>query len=463
MHNLSGLALLTDLYQITMGEAYFQSSKHEDIAVFHLFYRTAPFKGSYCISAGLADVIKVIQNFHFSNEDIEYLQTLTGSDNSTLFSTRFLTYLKELKITCDIDALEEGSIVFPKSPIIRVKGPLLQCQLIETILLNIVNFQTLIATKASRIKSACESDLLLEFGLRRAQGTNGALSASRASYIGGVDATSNVLAGKYYNIPVKGTHAHAWIMSFDDELEAFMSYAKTMPNNCILLVDTYDTLEGTKKAVKVAAYLKSIGHELLGIRLDSGDLTKLSIACRKILDSAGLTNVKIVASNDLDEYEITRLKNNGSKIDTWGVGTKLVTSFDQPALGGVFKLAALKEKGDLNYKYKIKLSNDPIKNSIPGVLQTRRFYKDSKVAFDVIFNIETDIDNIYEDLHSEDQLKPIFIEGKLIYNIPTLIESKNKANKSIKAFSNISHYEILLDSKIKKLTQEVSINAKGPL
>lgn len=325
--------LLTDLYQLTMAYGYWKTGTHEREAVFHLFFRKPPFASGYSLVAGLADVIDWLRAFHFDEDELAYLQTLEGNDGSPLFEEGFIDYLRELKFTCEVDAVPEGTVVFPHEPLLRVQGPILQGQLVETALLNLINYQTLIATKAARICEAAQDEPVLEFGLRRAQGVDGALAASRAAYIGGCAATSNVLAGKLFGIPVKGTHAHSWVMSFDSEPEAFQAYADAMPNNCVFLVDTYDTLDGVRAAIEVGKRLRETGHEMVGVRLDSGDLAYLSIEARKLLDAAGFPDAVIVASNDLDETIIASLKQQGAKIGLWGVGTKLVTAFDQPALG----------------------------------------------------------------------------------------------------------------------------------
>ncbi|MCA9445228.1 MAG: nicotinate phosphoribosyltransferase, partial [Candidatus Omnitrophica bacterium] len=297
----TGLGLLTDLYQLTMAYGYWKTGRAEREAVFHLFFRKNPFKGGYTIAAGLQYVADFVEGFRFSADDIQYLSILTGNDEKPLFEPSFLEYLADLDLRLDVDAVPEGTVVFPHEPLVRVKGPILQCQILETPLLNFINFQSLIATKASRIVTATGGEPVLEFGLRRAQGIDGGLAASRAAYIGGCDATSNVLAGKLFGIPVRGTHAHSWVMSFHNELSAFQEYAEAMPNNCVFLVDTYDTIEGVRNAIEVGKELRESGHEMVGIRLDSGDLAYLSIEARKLLDEAGFPNAAIVASNDLDE------------------------------------------------------------------------------------------------------------------------------------------------------------------
>ncbi|MFP5504089.1 MAG: nicotinate phosphoribosyltransferase, partial [Candidatus Sericytochromatia bacterium] len=369
------LALLTDFYQLTMAYGYWKTGTDRHEAVFHLYFRKNPFKGGYTVAAGLAFAIDMLEHFRFDESDLAYLGGLTGNDGQPVFEPAFLDYLRDMRFECDIHAVPEGTIVFPNEPLMRVQGPLIQCQLVETVLLNIINFQTLIATKAARVCEAAQGEPVLEFGLRRAQGMDGGLSASRAAYIGGVSATSNVLAGKLFDIPVKGTHAHAWVMSFDDEFAAFQAYAEAMPNNCVFLVDTYDTLEGVRNACKVGRWLRDRGHKLAGVRLDSGDLAYLSIEARKILDEEGFPEATIVASNDLNELIIESLKHQGAKISVWGVGTQLATAFDQPALGGVYKLSALRAPGE-DWKYKLKLSEQAIKISNPGILQVRRFHSE---------------------------------------------------------------------------------------
>jgi nicotinate phosphoribosyltransferase len=295
-----------------------------------------------------------------------------------------LEYLSELKFSCDIDAVEEGTVVFPNAPMVRVKGPLIQCQLLETPLLNILNFQSLIATKAARINLAAKGEPVLEFGLRRAQGIDGALAASRAAYIGGCASTSNVMAGKLFGIPVSGTHAHSWIMSFETELEAFEAYADAFPNQCVFLVDTYDTINGIKNAIKVGQALRKKGKEMMGIRIDSGDLAYFSNQARELLDEAGFPEAKIVASNDLDEHIITSLKGQEASINVWGVGTKLVTAFDQPALGAVYKLSAIKTENGI-FQPKIKISQQSLKINIPGIHNVKRYYSNDKAVADMIY------------------------------------------------------------------------------
>src|SRR5437879_4590648 len=315
-------ALLTDLYQLTMAYGYWKTGKADQEAVFHLLFRKQPFEGGFTLACGLADSLRYLLGFKFEKPDLEYLGQLKGNDGRRLFEPAFLKYLGRLKLRLDVDAIPEGTVVFPQEPLLRVRGPILQAQLVETALLNLVNFQSLIATKAARVCLAAQGDPVVEFGLRRAQGIDGGLTASRAAYIGGCAATSNVLAGKLYGIPVRGTIAHSWVMTFGDELEAFAAYAQAMPNNTVFLVDTYDTLRGVERAIEIGRRLREQGHELQGVRLDSGDLAYLTREARRMLDEAGFFATRILASGDLDEDLIEHLKQaQNAPISIWGVGT----------------------------------------------------------------------------------------------------------------------------------------------
>lgn len=369
------LTLLTDFYQLSMAYGYWKNGKHEDPATFNLYFRKIPFGGQYAICAGLHSAVKYLDEFGFSWEDLEFVRE-TFLSNGIKVEEAFIQYLGNIKFSCSVFAIKEGTLVFPNQPLMRISGPIIQAQLVETALLNIINFQTLIATKADRVCEAANGGSVLEFGLRRAQGPDGGLMASRAAYIGGVSGTSNVLAGQMYGIPVKGTHAHSWVMSFPTELEAFRAYASASQGTFSLLVDTFDTAQGVDNAIQVAKEFEGVS-KLVGIRLDSGDLIKLSKMARNKLDNAGLKDVSIFASNDLDEYEIKRLLLGGAKIDIWGVGTKLVTSYDQPALGGVYKMSLI------NGNPVIKMSNDPEKLSLPGSINVSRQICDDRVV-DVI-------------------------------------------------------------------------------
>jgi nicotinate phosphoribosyltransferase len=463
---------------------YWKAGRAEDEAVFHLTFRKNPFKGGYTIACGLNTVIELLKNFKFTKEDIKYLMTLKGNDNKPLFKRKFLYWLQETKFRCTVHGVPEGTVVFPHEPLLRVQGPLYQCQLLETMLLNTINFETLIATKAARICQAAKGEPVLEFGLRRAQGIDGSLSASRAAYIGGCAATSNVLAGKMFDIPVKGTHAHSWIMCFDDELESFGAYAKAMPNNCVFLVDTYDTLDGVRKAIQVGAWLRGKGHEMVGIRLDSGDLAYLSIEARKLLDAAGFEKAVIVASNDLDEHLIESLKAQGAKIAVWGVGTKLVTAYDQPALGGVYKLSAIRKFGTTKWEYKVKLSEQIEKTSTPGILQVRRIYKDGAFA-DIIYSEENPPDeefnmiDIYDNTRrkniqyvdiddSVDLLELIFDEGKCIYLAPKAHYNRMQVktglsnfHDGVKRFINPHAYPVGLEKSLYEKKQQIIMKLRG--
>lgn len=409
MHTPS--ALLTDLYQLTMAYGYWKADRHEYEAVFHLFFRKAPFGGDYAIACGLQQVIRYIHDFTFTEEDIAYLTTLE-SNGQPLFSQEFLEYLANFSFAVNLYAIPEGTAVQAKEPLLRVHGTMLECQILESALLNLINFPTLIATKAARICAAAQGDPVLEFGLRRAQGPDGALTASRASYIGGCAATSNVESGRVWGIPVRGTHGHSWVMSFDSEKEAFDSYAEAMPDNCILLVDTYDTVRGIERAIEVGKVLKKKGKRLNGIRLDSGDLCELSIIARNMLDAAGFEDALVVASDDLDEHKIEVLKANGAKIGLWGVGTNLVTARSQPSLGGVYKLAAIRKSGE-EWKPKVKLSDTPAKSSLPGYLQVLRTIAKDGTIQDEIFD-EWEEDRTPE-ANQQLLLQEIFKGGHLVY------------------------------------------------
>ena len=384
-HDHAHHPLLTDLYQLTMAYGYWKTGWQDKEAVFNLTFRSTPFGGGFSIACGLASVVETLDRYAFSAEDIAYLGSLTGNDGRPIFQSDFLRYLGRLKLTCELDGFPEGTLVFPHEPVLRVRGPIIQCQLLETTLLNILNFQSLIATKSARVCLAAAGDPVLEFGLRRAQGSDGGLTASRSAYIGGCAGTSNLLAGKRFGIPVRGTHAHSWVMAFGNELESFEAYAGALPNNCVFLVDTYDTLEGVRNAVRVGKQLRQSGHEMVGIRLDSGNLDRLSRDARNILDEAGFGEAVIIASNDLDEHLIASLKNRGASIGVWGVGTRMVTADGQPAMGGVYKLAAVRgSSGD--WDYKLKLSEQAVKVSIPGILQVRRFQESGRFVGDVIYD-----------------------------------------------------------------------------
>ncbi len=440
--------LLTDFYQITMASGYWQLGMHEQQAVFHLLFRKNPFKGNHALSCGLGSVVDFLEQWTFQKDDLDYLATLKDGKHLPMFDKGFLDYLAGMRFACDIDAVPEGTIVFPNEPVLRIQGPLIQCQLLETALLNILNFQTLIATKAARVCLAAKGDDVIEFGLRRAQGPDGALSASRAAYIGGCAATSNTLAGKLYDIPVRGTHAHSWVTAFPTESEAFAAYTKVMPNNSVLLVDTFNTIEGVAHAIEAGLQMRAHGAELSAIRLDSGDMADLSVKARRMLDDAGLTETGIIASNSLDENIIADLKKNGAKISAWGVGTNLVTAYDHPALDGVYKMSAL-QKSDGTWEYKLKLSEQEVKISNPGRHQVRRFFSGDNFFTDIIYDLELGIaeapeaalfDKDASHIHindydaSVDLLEPLYRRGKLVQDKKSIHAIRKDALKESKRF-----------------------------
>ena len=407
-------ALHNDLYQLTMAYGYWKNGLHQQQTCFHQGFRTLPFGGGFAVACGQGLVRQWLEAFCFSADDCDYLGTLEGRDGKPLFDKGFLNYLQTLRLELEIDAVDEGEIVFGHQPLLRVCGPVLQCQLIETALLTLMNFSTLIATKAARVCLAAGEQPVLEFGARRAQGLDGALTASRAAFIGGCAATSNVLAGKTYGIPCRGTHAHSWVMLFADELEAFRAYAKALPNNCTFLVDTYDTLDGVRHAIEVGRELRADGHELAGIRLDSGDLAYLSIQARQLLDEGGFPDAKIVASNDLEEHLIESLHLQGARIDIWGVGTHMVTGGEQSALGGVYKLSAVRDD-DGTWQPRLKLSEQTLKTSTPGRLQVRRFVRDGKNVADAIYDLDAGLGTATElpkltIVHPADAVRRVTIE-----------------------------------------------------
>ena len=401
-----------------------------------------------------------------------------------MFDKRFLKYLGALRIRLDVDAIPEGTLVFPQEPLLRVRGSLLAAQLVEAALLNLVNFQSLIATKAARVCLAAQGDPVIEFGLRRAQGIDGALTASRAAYLGGCAATSNAQAGKIFGIPVRGTHAHSWVTSFESELEAFEAWAKALPNNAIFLVDTFDSLQGVRHAISVGQQLRRRGHKFAGIRLDSGDLAYLSIKARKLLDAAGFKDAVIVASNDLNEHLIASLKRQKAAINVWGVGTMLVTAYDQPALGGVYKMSAMR-RADGSWEHKIKLSEHAAKTTNPGVLQVRRFRQGKQFAGDAIFDETRPLPKLFTIVdpadatrrkkfpakaEGENLLVPVLRHGKLVYNSPSLKAIRARVQKQlaslhpgIKRFENPHEYPAGLELGLHELKTDLILRAREGL
>ena len=427
--------LYTDFYELTMAQGYLKAGKAHQKATFDYFFRSNPFGGSFTVFAGLPELLEMVTNLHFSDDDLQYLQK-QGFDND------FLDYLQDFSFSGTIEAPPEGTLLFPNEPAIRAEGDLAEVQILETLLLNIINFQSLIATKAARIRIAAGPDKkLIDFGLRRSQGYGG-LYASRAAIAGGFDATSNVLAGKQYNIPVTGTMAHSWIQSFDSELEAFREYARHYPNACIILVDTYDTLKkGIPDAIKIARELEENGHKLLGIRLDSGDLMELSIEARKMLDEAGLDYVKIAVSNQMDEYIIKDLTDNNAPVDVFGVGTRLVTAKEDPALDGVYKLA------NINGRPNLKLSETKEKITLPGRKKIARYLNESHQFVCDVVMIENE---------SPDEQQVVYsIDGQKFENdfdSFSMLRSKQISNGSVnKQLTNVTESVNRLNSQLKQL------------
>ena len=428
------ITLLMDFYELTMSNGYFINNLKDDIAVFDLFYRKNPDDAAYSIFVGLEDIINYILNLHFDDEDINYLKSLN------IFNDDFLNYLRNFKFSGDLYAFKEGSIVYPNVPLVTVVAPLIDCQLLETALLATVNHETLIATKANRIVLASKGRSVSDFGARRAHNIDSALYGAKAAYIGGVNSTATTLAGQLFNIPVSGTMAHSWVMAFDSEYEAFLSYAKLYPSNTILLIDTYDVINsGLKNAIKVAKdYLIPNGYKLKGVRIDSGDLAYLSKKTRKILDENGLNDTIIIASNSLDEYKISSLIEQGAKLDSFGVGENLITSKSDPVFGGVYKLAGIYKNNVLEPKIKISATLEKITN--PSFKEVYRLYNEENKAIGDLLTLKDEI--IDENTQIVDPLKPwkkinlkqfkikkmhhkIFEKGKLIYEIPSILDTRN--------------------------------------
>ncbi len=455
LNNMEFSALYTDLYELTMSQAYFFSNKKNDEVCFDYFFRKNPFKGGYTIFAGLSDFLSLLKNFIFTENNLKYLSTIG-------FHKDFIEYLKKFKFKGKIYAFKEGEVIFPEEPVIRIEGNIIECQLIETLLLNIINFESLIATKTCRIVYAANGKPVVDFGLRRAQGFGG-LQASKASIIGGAVGTSNTLAGFLYNIPVKGTHAHSWVQSFDSEIEAFRKFVENWPENAILLIDTYDTLNsGLPNAIKVAKEMEKHGKKLLGVRLDSGDFAYLSKKVRNILNENGLNYVKIVVSNQLDEYTIQSLNNQNAPVDLFGVGTKLITAFDQPALDGVFKLSAI------NKIPKIKISDNIEKVNIPGIKKVKRYFdNNNNFLIDGISLIDEEKIKIlrhsfipYKKTHiakykSEELMSLVFTNGEVLNNHISVSEIAkyreerfNRLPDEHKRFVNPHIYRVGLSKKL---------------
>ena len=474
------LTLLTDLYELTMMQGYYKDANANINVIFDAFYRSNPDGNGFAISAGLEQVIELIENLHFDQDDIDYLASLH------MFDFDFLEYLSEFRFTGDVYAIPEGTIMFPREPVVKIKAPIMQAQLVETALLNIINHQSLIATKAYRVVHAAEGDGVMEFGLRRAQGPDAGIYGARAAMIAGCIGTSNVLAGKMFDVPVLGTHAHSWIMSFDSELEAFRAYAKLYPDACILLVDTYDTLKsGVPNAIRVFKEMREAGitSKRYGIRLDSGDLAYLSKKAKQMLNEAGFTDAVISASNDLDENLIASLKRQGATINSWGVGTNLIVSKDSPSFGGVYKLAAMWDETKGCYVPKIKLSENAEKITNPGDKEIYRIYekRSGKLFADLIALSDEQYDE-NEDLLLFDPIEtwkktmmkagtytmkklliPVFLEGKCVYNDrPGVMELQKKCKEDLdtlwdeaKRLTNPHETHVDLSAPLWNLKQEL--------
>ncbi len=470
---MRNLTLLTDLYQLTMMNGYFKENAHEEVMVFDVFFRNNPSRGGYTLICGIDEVIDYIEGLHFEEEDITYLKNLN------IFDEGFLEYLRHFRFTGEIYAVHQGSVMFPGEPILRVKAKAIEAQFIETAILCIINFQSLIATKASRICQVAKDDVVMEFGLRRAQGPDAGIYGAKAAIVGGAQGTSNVLTGKMFDVPVMGTHAHSWIQKFDSEIEAFRSYANTYPTKTILLIDTYDTLEsGLPNAITVFNEMRAKGYEPLGVRIDSGDLEYLSREVRQRLDDAGFENVKITASNDLDEYTLMDLKLQGAKIDSWGIGTKLITSSDWPSLGGVYKLSAVEKDGVLEPK--IKISESPEKITNPGYKKIIRIYNKSnnKAEADLIMLAHETVDETkpltlfhplytwkkktYKDYYIKELLQPLFIDGKCVREKKSVMEcreysfqEKNSLWPQYLRLSNPEPYKVDLSQELWNVKNEL--------
>ena len=467
------LDLLMDFYELTMANGYFKDNKINQVAVFDVFFRSVPDKGGYAVFAGLEQVIYYLEHLSFNKKEIAFLR------NKQIFDEGFLSYLENFKFTCDVYAMKEGTPVFPHEPLLVIRGPIIECQLVETMILLTINHQSLIATKASRIVHAAKGRAILEFGARRAHGYDAAIYGARAAYIAGVAGSSNTYADYAYHIPALGTMAHSFVQLYDSEYEAFKAYALAYPDHTVLLVDTYNTLKsGIPNAIKIAKeVLEPLGKRLKGIRLDSGDLTYLTIAARKMLDEAGLSDVKITVSNALDEHLIRALIHQGAQIDSFGVGERLVTARSEAVFGGVFKLAAI----EIDHKSipKIKISENNEKTTTPGFKQVYRFYDENCMAEADVITLHDEIidttksyhlfDPIYtykskniSNFQVEALLKPIFLEGKLVYDRPTLNDIRTYHKKAlntqwdeVKRFDNPHTYYVDLSQKLWDIKQSL--------
>ncbi len=468
------VALHTDKYQLTMMYAHWKNGTHHHRRSFELFFRSLPFHNGYAVFAGLRRVVQYLQALSFTTEDLDYLR-----ETCPQFEAEFFTYLSKFRFQADIDALPEGTLVFPTEPLLRLDGSVFELHLVETALLNYIGYQTLIATKSARIRHVAPDDILLEFGSRRAQEQDAAIWGARASYLAGFDSTSNLLAGKHFGIPTSGTHSHAWVQDFPDELSAFRAFTRAFPDSSTLLVDTYDTLKsGVPHAIQVGLEMRTNGHEIKGIRLDSGDLAYLSKQARNMLDQAGLQQVKIIASSDLDEETILSLKSQGARIDGWGVGTKLITAYDQPALGAVYKMVAKEMNG--NWEPTIKISSNPEKITTPGRKtvfriidrETGKAHGDWMASYEQLLKEEEPL-TLFHPVHPYKQkvitnflaiplLQPLLRNGELVTELPTLMDSRKYHQEQIGSFweeylriLNPEEYHVDLSKKLWEQKREM--------
>jgi nicotinate phosphoribosyltransferase len=491
------LGLLTDFYEITMAYAAWKEGIVGREASFTVTFRRNPFDGGFTVAAGLADVVDLIANWRLGEEDLAFLASMEDPSAPAgaagvprgvrgtvpkVFEPGFIEMLRALSLHLDLDAVPEGTVVFPHEPLLRISGPVVPGMLLESAILAIVNFQSLVATKAARICLAAAGEPVIEFGMRRAQGIDGGLSAARAAFIGGCDATSNTLAGRLYGIPVRGTHAHSWVMLHESEREAFQAYAEALPSNCVFLVDTYATLDGVAHAIDAARWLRSQGREIVGIRLDSGDLAWLSQQARKMLDAAGFPKAAILASNELDEHVIQSLRDQNAAIAVWGVGTRLVTGHPEGALGGVYKLGAVRSVPGTRWEPRLKISEAIDKTSVPGIVQVRRFASGSEAFSDAIWEEGLGIPSrcvivdpsdptrrreIPEGMGFEDLLVPIFRRGKRVYDPPPLERVRQHAkdqlarfHAGVKRFLNPHRFPVGLERQLHDLRTRLVLDAR---
>jgi nicotinate phosphoribosyltransferase len=477
------LGLLTDFYELTMAYAAWKEGADRREASFALSFRKSPFGGGFAVAAGLEPAIDLVERWRYGEEDLAFLAAQVGNDGARLFEPGFLDALRRLAMEVDVDAVPEGTVVFPHEPLVRVSGPIVPALLVESALLAVVNYQTLVATKAARVCLAARGDRVIEFGMRRAQGIDGALSAARAAYVGGCDGTSNTLAGRLYGIPVAGTHAHAWVLIHDSEREAFLAYARALPANCVFLVDTFATRQGVANAIEAGRWLRAQGKELAGIRLDSGDLAWLSQEARRMLDEAGFPEARILASNELDERVIESLKEQGAPIAVWGVGTRLVTGHGDGALGGVYKLTAVRRSREAPWEPRLKLSEQIEKTTVPGVLQVRRFVEGPGFLADAIYDeglglpapcvIVDPADptrrrEIPAATAGEDLLVPVFRRGERVYDPPPLARARDRTKEQlrrlhggVKRFLNPHQFPVGLEKQLHDLRTRLVLAARG--